>query len=320
MNGRSPLPAISVLLLACARVLAVDDLQQWLADRQAVEHVYYSHRLGSKPPFEQTMPRDLVEKLVRLDLKKEAVLQGVFGIAITPAMVETEVKRIDATTRAPDILAGLKAALGNDSARFARTVARPIVVERLLRDRFDNDNCLHAPQRHQAEQLRERVLVARQHGASSEDLLTILKQSTNGDFQEVAWQFGPHPGETSSQPSIPTLPTEGKASAGPYAIEAKAQLAQVLSPPENGVDEQKVYFADIPDELQRVLSAQLHGPGDASAVIETSHDFLLYVVRTRTATQLAVWLRTFPKQDFDRWLASQPADLATVGARHESTP
>src|SRR5216684_4210992 len=50
----------------------------------------------------------------------------------SPARPDAEAERINATTRAPEVLAELKAALGNDPARFARTVARPIVVERTL--------------------------------------------------------------------------------------------------------------------------------------------------------------------------------------------
>ena len=48
-------------------------------------------------------------------------------------------------------LVEIKAALGNDTNRFARTMARPLLVERLLRDKFDNDDSLHATQRRECE-------------------------------------------------------------------------------------------------------------------------------------------------------------------------
>src|SRR5262249_42725707 len=44
-------------------------------DRIAVERVYYEHRTGTKPPFDQFMPRELTEKLVRQDLHKETALK-----------------------------------------------------------------------------------------------------------------------------------------------------------------------------------------------------------------------------------------------------
>ena len=73
-------------------------------------------------------------------------------------MLEAEVQRINTTTRAPDMLAEIKAALGNDPAKFARAVAKPFLVERLLRGKFDNDDALHATQRRQAEAVREKLL------------------------------------------------------------------------------------------------------------------------------------------------------------------
>ena len=70
--------------------------------------------------------------------------------------------------------------------------------------------------------------------------------------------------------------------------------------------ERKSYFADLPAELQKVLRAQLHQPGDVSAVIETPGGFLLYVARGKTETELGVAGLTLPKRDFEQWLAAQP--------------
>ena len=74
-----------------------------------------------------------------------------------------------------EVLAELKAALGNDPARFARTVAKPIVVERLLRNRFENDDQLHAPQRHQVEQVRAQLLAV-----ASADSVAASRFTMNG--------------------------------------------------------------------------------------------------------------------------------------------
>src|SRR6185295_9023585 len=95
-------------------------------DRAAIERVYYQHRLGEKPPFEQVLPPATLENLVQQDLRKEAALQKNYGVEVTPARLDAEVQRINITTRAPDVLAEIKAALGNDPARFARAMARPI--------------------------------------------------------------------------------------------------------------------------------------------------------------------------------------------------
>ena len=137
-----------------------------MRDRAAIERVYYNHRLGQKPPFEEATPPALIERLVKEDLHKEAVLRKAYGVVITPDLLEAEGQRINTTTRAPEMLAEIKAALGNDPARFAQSFAKPFLVERLLRDKFDNDEALHAAQRQQADAVRNRLLEA---GAAKSD-------------------------------------------------------------------------------------------------------------------------------------------------------
>jgi len=181
------------LLLNLGGNVWAQDFAALCADRTATEHVYYEYRLGTKPPFEQTMPPALVEKLVRADLHKEAVLGRIYGVRVSPAMLAAEVQRINTTTRAPDVLAGLKAALGNDTNRFAQAVARPILVERILRDKFANDASLHAPQRRQAETIRTSLLAAGRDRAEVDGLLSLFKQLGSNQLAEVSWQLGQPP-------------------------------------------------------------------------------------------------------------------------------
>src|SRR3989442_4278759 len=143
---------------SAAGTVGQDQITELVGERTAVERVYYNHRLGTKPPFEQVLPAAEVERLVKADLHKEALLAKVYHVEITSPQVEAEVKRIDLETRAPEMLAEIKAALGNDPARFARTVAKPIVVDRELRRRFVNDDRLHGAQRKQVEAVREQIL------------------------------------------------------------------------------------------------------------------------------------------------------------------
>jgi hypothetical protein len=110
---------------------AADNFDSLCADRTAIERVYYNHRLGNKPPFDQASPPALIERLVKQDINKEKLLKKMYGLELTPAQVRQEASRIHSSTRAPDVLAELEAALGNDPQRFARTIARPIVIERM---------------------------------------------------------------------------------------------------------------------------------------------------------------------------------------------
>jgi hypothetical protein len=283
----------AVLLLPCWTVARADDFAAECADRVAIELVYHEHRTGTKPPFEQVMPRELIEQLTRQDRHKEAVLGKVYGIEITPAMVEAEVRRIDATTRAPEMLAEIKQALGGDPARFARAMARPIVVERELRRLFDNDDALHAPKRREAEQARGKLRA---------------KQPVAG-MQEMTWRLTPRPedNESASKTHPPPPQTKGAAKSGSYSVDAIAQLAQTLTPPPGGKD-RKSYFEDLDPELQQILKVQLRKPGDVSAVIETPRGFLVFLAKEKSAEALSAASLSIFKRSYEEWLAHQPAE------------
>ena len=291
--GVRRLTLAAVLLLPWWAVARADDFAAQCTDRMAIEAVYHEHRTGTKPPFEQAMPRALIEQLTRQDLHKETVLRKVYGIGITPAMVEAEVRRIDATTRAPQMLAEIKHALGNDPARFARAMARPILVERELRRRFDNDDALHAAQRRKAEQAREKLLA---------------KQPDEG-MHVVRWQLTARPKDNESAPTLNNPPpqTAGAAKSGSYSVEATARLAQALIPPP-GERNAKLHFEDLDPELQQVLRVQLQKPGDVSAVIETPGGFIVFLAKEKSAEALSAASLSIPKRSYEEWLAQQPTE------------
>jgi hypothetical protein len=282
------------VLLTWGCIVSAEDFSALCADRAAVERVYYSHRLGTKPPFEQAMPASMVEKLVREDLHKESVLKQVYGVEITPAMLAAEVQRINTSTRAPDVLAELKAALNNDPERFACTVARPIVVERILRNKFDNDDAVHALQRQQVENIRAELLSARQNGAGPGKLMSLFLQNGSDHVNETTWQLGRPPGES------PEDTRELMA-----AQQRPGPDAHVLSGSNHSSGPQKFYFDELPPELQQILRVQLSQPGDVSAVIETPGGFLLYLCKEKTAVTLNVETLSLSKRSYEQWLAEQ---------------
>ncbi|MEY4488255.1 MAG: hypothetical protein RIQ79_763, partial [Verrucomicrobiota bacterium] len=208
------------------------------------------------------------------------------------------VARIDSTTRAPEILAELKHALGDDPARFAASMARPIIVERELRRRFDNDDSIHATVRRAAEAAHARLLAGQ----------------PVPDLHDVTWQLTPRPPEASPSANLSTAttPTQIVAKSGAYTVEATAQLSQVLAAPELAKPgEEKHYFEDLDPELQRVLRAQLQKPGDVSAVIELPATFLVFQAKSRDAESLAAASLALPKRSYDEWLAQTPVDKLT---------
>ena len=315
-----------LVLLSAVLVAPAADLISLCADRAAVERVYYNHRLGEKPPFKQVLPPGTLENLVRQDLRKETALKKTYGVEVTSAMLAAEVQRINTTTRAPDMLAEIKTALGNDPVRFANVFAKPILVERLLREKFDNDDALHAPQRREAEKVRARLLAetvaaARQSAAITSSVnqgssaiksavlyrdtatskllverrLALLKQTHSNAVTETTWQLAARPTET----NVPTADEiEIKKRFGPNA--------QILSSPHaDTAREQIFYFEDLPGELQKVLRVQLRHPGDVSAVIETPGGFLLYVAKEKTDAVLSVAGLSLPKRSYEQWLKEQ---------------
>ncbi len=285
--------ALFVPLLARSLALA-DDITDLCASRSAIERVYYNHRTGTKPPFEQVTPPSLIERLVKVDLHKEAVLKKAYGVVIAPALLDGEVQRINTGTRAPERLAEIKTALGPDPSRFAEAFAKPILVERLLRNKFENDAALHAPQRRECEQLRDGLLAAKSMRATTLQLLVQIQIAASNAVSQMTWQLSPRPAATNTA-SIDEIETRKR-------FGQQAQLVSAHPAPEL---DQGNYFEDLPGELQRVLQVQLRQPGDVSAVIELPGGFVLYLATDKTEKILAVACVSWPKRNYEQWLNDQ---------------
>lgn len=299
-------PHLLAVLIAAAffSQARADEFAARCADRAAIERVYHGHRLGTKESFEHVMPQALIEQVVRQDQHKEAVLKKVYGVEITPAMVAAEVARIDATTRAPEVLAEIKHALGDDASRFAAAMARPIIVERELRSRFDTDDTLHAPQRQEAERLRE----------------SLVAGKTVKDMHEVTWKLTPKPDDRGSEFSgqgsaiekkpqsfaAPSLPTQSKTKSATYTNEATVQRAQVLASPDHASpDKEPPYFEDLEPPLQSVLRAQLQKPGDVSEVVELPGGYAVFLAKEKSIESLRAASLTIAKRSYEGWLGPQ---------------
>jgi hypothetical protein len=303
-----------LLLVGCTAAWA-DEPAALVRDRAAIERVYYNHRLGQEPPLDDALPPATLQNLVRLDLKKEAVLRKTYGVTITPALLEAEVERINTTTRAPEMLAEIKAALGNDPVKFANVFAKPFLVERELRGRFDNNDTLHAPQRQEAERVRNQLLEAAgksegrnpkaegmpksevrspESAVVTSNLLAVLKANPPSQITEITWQLGRRPAETNAP--------------APDEFEIKQRFgpnAQILSSPRGGEKDRKFYFEDLPPAFQDILRVQLRQPDDVSAVIETPGGFLLYLCTARTSGTLTGAVFSLPKRSYEKWLLEQ---------------
>jgi hypothetical protein len=254
------------------------DISMLVADREAIERVYYNHRTGEKPAFEKTLSREQIRELVERDLLKEVVLKRRYGVEIRDAQILAEVARINTTTRAQEILTELKAALGEDANRFAQAVAKPLVVERELRDRFENDDELHASQRRQMETLRANALRQKAGGATVDELLADFKRDGTNQITETTFQLRARSTERLADSDLKTTPRKPA---------------------------RKVHLDELPRQLQQILRAQLRQAGDISAVIEMPNAFTLYFAKEKTGETLTVLICAIPKRSYEQYVAEQ---------------
>ncbi len=119
--------------------------------QEAIERVYYSHQIGATGPFENALPRSVLEAKVRRYLGQGVALEEFWHTPVTAEMLRREMERQAKGTRMPERLTELYATLGNDPFLVQECLARPALVDRLARNFFASDPILHAGERREAE-------------------------------------------------------------------------------------------------------------------------------------------------------------------------
>lgn len=147
----------SAMLLAVAgqavsaSTVAGPSFDERVEGRRALEEVRWRHRMGpdaefaATPALHEIVSDTEIRARVEGDLRKTAALASLWGIVVTTEMLQDEVDRIARDTHRPDRLRELFAALGDDPVLIAECIARPILVDRLIRERYARDERLHAP-------------------------------------------------------------------------------------------------------------------------------------------------------------------------------
>ena len=277
-------------------------------DRTAVERVYHGHRSGETRRFDEVATSADIQHLVTRDAWKERVLLEHYRVSVTDALVDEEVTRINHSTRAPDVLAEIRAALGNDEKRFADAVARPIVIDRLLTAHFASDAAVHGPLAEKVKAQREALLAA-----SAEERIARSKQHS-ADTAQVTFDLTADAAvQAESAPLVSSTPqpVKGTAASTNYSVEATTQVAQMLS---SGGEQPAAKSAtrhpitDLHPEIQAVLKQSLHQPGDVTPVIETATHILLYLAISRDEKTLETQVLAQAKLSLDAWL-EQPTTL-----------
>jgi N-acetylneuraminic acid mutarotase len=118
-----------------------------VAHQRAIEEVYWRHRLwsatnpGPKPRLEEVMSQAQIEAKVKDYLHRSEKLENDWQRPITDEMLRSEITRMAAETKRPDVLKELWAALGNDPFVIAECLARPLLVKRARLMAGDQSEC-----------------------------------------------------------------------------------------------------------------------------------------------------------------------------------
>lgn len=139
--------ALTLVPIAPAAALS-PELERRVDEYMAVEAVRHAHRTWPganplpKPPVTALLSRVELRRRVLEDLKKQAALRSYWGEEITAAQLEAEVARIVARSQDRTTLSEIIDALHDDAELFVEVIARPLLVERRVRERFAVDQRL----------------------------------------------------------------------------------------------------------------------------------------------------------------------------------
>jgi N-acetylneuraminic acid mutarotase len=260
---------VGLMLLAFGSTAASEPGQRTLTfeDRvkaqEAIERVYYSHQIGATKPFEEAVPRAVLESKVHKYLDETAALKVYWKTALTDEMLQRELERMAHGTRMPERLLELYAALGNDSFLIKECLARATLVDRLAHNFYAFDPTWHADARSRADEL-HRQLAAGEWSPSSDrpdrSVIELVKNDIAGGVAVRA---------DYSSPDITTTKS----------------IRRVLSQVEFG----KVR-AELPDT-----------PGRISSVEEEREAFALRVILSETDREIRLASYVVPKVGWEEW-------------------
>jgi len=137
--------ATSLVLAASATVQARElTLDQRVDCRRAVEEVYWRHRTWptenptAKPTLGEVLTEDALRAKVEATLRASAALE-MWGRPITTSDIQSEMDRIARTSRTPEMMEEILAALDHDPFLVAECLVRPILADQRIGELLDAD-------------------------------------------------------------------------------------------------------------------------------------------------------------------------------------
>ncbi len=152
-----------------------------VAAQWAIEEVYWRHRIWPednptpKPSLTKVMPEPAIRTKVEDYLRKSLALDFYWQRPITSEELQAEMERMAQQTMQPDVLRELWAALNDDPLLIAECLVRPLLVERLSRERYAKDDRFHGE-------------LKRRAGSELNELGGAGQmRRTSGEYHEVDW-------------------------------------------------------------------------------------------------------------------------------------
>jgi hypothetical protein len=156
--------------------------------QRALDAVRYSHQIGANRQFDEAVPSKSIRDRVQAYLDRSVALEQTWNKPITAEMLTREVDRMVRHSRLPDRLYEFFEALDHDPLLIRECLARPALVDRLMRSYFDKDRRIHAGERLQAEAIRDDLAAGRIDPLAEHPLrsvVTFVREGTpDASFQE----------------------------------------------------------------------------------------------------------------------------------------
>ena len=126
--------------------------------QERLERIRHLRRGGDPARFSELMPPEALEARVRRYLLQSSMVDAYSTrLSLTDAKLQAELERICRTTRAPQALKALLAALDNNAYLAREILVRPILAERMTRSLYASDASFHHDERLRAEALLSRL-------------------------------------------------------------------------------------------------------------------------------------------------------------------
>ncbi|PYT07019.1 MAG: hypothetical protein DMF49_09475 [Acidobacteria bacterium] len=264
-----------------------------VAAQERIERIFWAHRSwpgenpAPRPPFEQVLPEAVLRARVEDILRESRALESLWGRAISGEELQNEMNRMARSTRDAGVLRELFDALGKDPARIAECLARPLLVDRVLRELYSSDARWHG-------RLRETATAERARYRSPADLRRM-----SGTYSETTFvrEDSEHAKRVAAgTASVRVLPKSD------WELEL-GRLAAIFDRSEPLLRHHEAAVADgAGPEGTNDPTGSLQFPLlEPTAVIEEESSLRVVMVLARDATSLKIATVEWPKRDFDSW-------------------